>query len=115
MVEVEELVAGEVVGDGGVLGGEVIGHDKVLVDNRLLCADDADLVLAHEIVRGGGVDVLRRVHHEGSNVLAGVIENQIVPSRMVLHEFRDLRWNRTISASLPIVGIRPRTRIERTL
>ena len=72
-VEVEKLIAGEVVGDGGVGGFKMIGHDEILVDDSFLCADDAYLVLPHEIVRGGRVYVLLWIDHEGGNILSGVI------------------------------------------
>lgn len=72
-VEIEELVAGVVVGDGGIGGSEMIGHDEILVDDGLLRADDADLVLSHEVVRGGGMNVLLRIDHQTRNILSRVI------------------------------------------
>lgn len=67
-------------------GLERVCQDEIRVDNCLLCADDSNLVLQQHPICRLRMRVLILIRHEGGNVLAGMLQDKVVSSRMVGQE-----------------------------
>lgn len=101
--EVEELVLLKVPRKICLLRVEVIGRLPIVTDNILARAQPTDEKLLQHIVGGVRVLVLLRVLHDGADVPASEVQNEVVAARVVCEELRDV-VNSAIAQNPAVLG-----------
>jgi len=84
--EIQELVLLVICRGVRFVGLEVLGWDPVLINDSSIGPQPSNEELAKHVVCGVGVVVFSGIFHDFTDILSGILEDEVVTSRVICEE-----------------------------